>query len=134
MIRRIDLGLEEESIVEDLQEVGEVEEDEVTEEEIELDEIDAFLFDEIDEKTISVIAYPNPASLFIKFEIDGVESAEFDISILDASGRRVLSDSFSDNSYEIMLNDFIAGYYFYRIVVKEDPKKTVLSGKFVKVD
>lgn len=128
VIRRIKLGEKQEVEVEELEdELNEsVEEDEI--------EIESMILDDIDEETLSVSVYPNPASLFIKFEVEGSASNDFMIQIVDMSGKNIYSDSFSDASYEIMLNDFLAGAYFYKIVVKEEPKTKVLSGKFIKAN
>ena len=105
-------------------------ETETEEEEI---EIESAVIEEVAEETISVSVYPNPASLFINFDIAGNGSSEFLIQIIDVSGKVIFSDQFSDTRYELLLSDFPSGTYFYRIADKNKPDSKILSGKFVRV-
>lgn len=98
-------------------------------------EIKSAEIDELAEETISASIYPNPASLFINFEInnsggDGI----YLIKILSSTGQLVHSDSFEDTSYELMLSDFPSGNYFYKIVEKTKSNTLVLSGNFIRIE
>jgi len=80
------------------------------------------------EETSSVNVYPNPASDFVKFEMENnVDNLE--LSVFDNAGRQIKQLTFNGKSAEINLSNFPAGVYSYRITNSD---KLMDSGSFVK--
>ena len=138
VFRRINFHEEEEEEEEEVlvEETIEEEQDVLEEEheEVESPQIESAEIEEVAEEIFSVSVYPNPASLFINFDIEGGADPEYLIQIIDVTGKIIYTDSFRDTRYELILTDFTSGSYFYRIAQKNNPTAEVLSGKFIQAN
>ena len=86
----------------------------------------------ISDETISASVFPNPASLYINFELKSGSTLTCSIAVFDGSGQLLHKDSFTGNHYRLSLDRFVPGTYFYRLQSSSDQEK-ILSGKFVKI-
>ena len=139
VIRRIRFEEESEEELIEEETINELEEEEIEievleEEETDNSPIESMILEDVAEDALSVSVYPNPASLFINFDIETDQQSEFMIQIIDANGRVIYTDRFNDTRYELLLSDFTAGTYFYKIVRNTTKVTEVLSGKFVRVN
>lgn len=93
-------------------------------------------FDNISQKTLSASVFPNPASMFINFQVNPeiVSDSPFQIQVFDVSGRSLHENSFTGFQYELDLSQFVAGTYFYRILLKNEEEIEFISGQFVKIN
>ena len=82
----------------------------------------------LSEETSSVKVYPNPASDFVKFEIEN-EAQNLELSIFDNAGRQIKQVTFNGKSTEVNLSNFPAGVYSYRI---SDSDNLMDTGSFIK--
>lgn len=76
--------------------------------------------------TVKVI--PNPVNIFADIVIDAPSVNTKTISVCDAMGRNILSESFENNSYRIYKNQLPTGMYFFTI---SDEQQAIHSGKFI---
>ena len=66
--------------------------------------------------------YPNPASQFLTIEFN--EAIDFDISVYNISGQKIMTQNSTDVMQRIDLHDFAEGIYLLEIVSK-DTKNSV---------
>ncbi len=83
-------------------------------------------------ETISASIFPNPASLYINFELKNNSSLHCTITVFDGSGKQLYKDTIDGNNYTLPLDRFVPGTYFYRLQFSSSQEK-ILSGKFVKI-
>lgn len=97
--------------------------------------IQEMTIEDLDEKIISVAAYPNPTSLYINFAVENssLDSRNYHLDVFSMNGRKVYQADFSENFYELNVNQFVAGTYSYRIINNND-RQEYFAGKFIKVD
>ncbi len=75
-----------------------------------------------------VSIYPNPTSDFANFTIVGGNNNSKVISLYDATGRIVKSNSFTSNKVSVNVADVASGIYYYSII---ENKKQVSTGKLI---
>ena len=83
-------------------------------------------------ETISASIFPNPASLYITFELKNRPALPCTIAVFDGSGQLLHQDTFEGNNYTLPLDRFVPGTYFYRLQSPSSQEK-ILSGKFIKI-
>ncbi|HUR32044.1 MAG TPA: T9SS type A sorting domain-containing protein, partial [Saprospiraceae bacterium] len=83
-------------------------------------------------ETISASVFPNPASLYINFELKNRPAFPCTIAVFDGSGQQLHQDTFEGNNYTLPLDRFVPGTYYYRLQFSSSQEK-ILSGKFVKI-
>lgn len=78
--------------------------------------------------SVSVLAYPNPSTGRISFNLNNYSGDEFIVSVFDANGKEILRKT-ECRSKELTLNDniFSKGLYIYKIQFENSVK----SGKFI---
>lgn len=64
--------------------------------------------------TISV--YPNPTTEFLNITIDGIQSSNWDVKVLDMNGRVVRITNFTGNVYSMNVSEFATGIYTLQLV------------------
>jgi hypothetical protein len=76
---------------------------------------------EIDDKTIKVDLFPNPASDFINIRFEGLESTiDADFSIIDLTGNRLYTTHkriYNNGSTKLNINDLPTGIYFIELSI-----------------
>ena len=86
----------------------------------------------VSEETISASVFPNPASLYINFELKNGPTPPFTIAVFDGAGQLLHKDTFEVNSYRLSLEQFVPGTYVYRLQSSSSQEK-ILSGQFIKI-
>ncbi|NJK94681.1 MAG: T9SS type A sorting domain-containing protein [Bacteroidales bacterium] len=66
-------------------------------------------------KLADIKLYPNPAIEKLVFEIDAEESKTYTVAIYNLSGKKLISESFSDKVSEVDLQNIKAGTYIVEI-------------------
>jgi hypothetical protein len=82
-----------------------------------------------------IIAYPNPASAYIRFSpaSDSVSPKDkYKVMIYDVSGKEVYNEEhrFTQGEIEVSIMGFVEGVYYYKIIPTKGSR--VYGGKFVK--
>jgi len=98
----------------------------------EISQVSQVTFQTVSTETISASIFPNPASLYINFELKTKSALRCTIAVFDGSGRQLHKDTFEGNNYTLPLDRFVPGTYFYRLQFSSTQEK-ILSGKFVKI-
>jgi len=69
-----------------------------------------------EQKTLSLEIYPNPSKGNFKIRSSGDDAHTYDVTIMDISGKTILSGQLGDTrDYSFNLSGFPRGYYFVRI-------------------
>ncbi len=104
-------------------------------EEVENDQLTISLPSIEHKEPISVVVYPNPASIDISFHIENPKqsnSGEYQLSIFTLQGKPVHQRKFTGEKTTIDVSSYIPGQYVYRIFSSEDHQ--MISGQFIKVE
>lgn len=90
--------------------------------------------DALSQEAMSVAVFPNPASIYINFELKNREDTnpKFLLKVTDMTGKQMHQASFQSVFYELDIAQFPPGTYAYQIINQKD-KKDYLTGKFVKI-
>lgn len=86
----------------------------------------------VSEETISASVFPNPASLYINFELKNGPTPPFTIAVFNGAGVLLHKDTFEGYSYRLPLEQFVPGTYVYRLQSSSGQEK-ILSGQFIKI-
>jgi hypothetical protein len=86
----------------------------------------------ISPEAISASIFPNPASLYINFELKSDVGVPYTIAVFDASGKQLHKQVFEGHTYTLSLDQFAPGTYFYHLQTASGGDQ-FLSGKFIKV-
>ncbi|MBK9013831.1 MAG: T9SS type A sorting domain-containing protein [Saprospiraceae bacterium] len=88
----------------------------------------------LSQEAMSVAVFPNPASIYINFELKNREDTKpnFLLKVADMNGKQMHQASFQSVYYELDIAQFPPGTYAYQIINQKD-KKDFLTGKFVKI-
>jgi hypothetical protein len=84
---------------------------------------------ELESQSAGFIIYPDPVTDQSILEIRNVSFREFNMQIMDATGRIVSSHHVSGNSTVIRKNDLTEGIYF--IFITDENTQSLMKGKFV---
>ncbi len=107
-----------------------------TSEEEELPIVKGVQIDEVDEEVISLSLFPNPASIYINFRLNGdlKADAKYIVEIFDMDGKPVFSQEFDQSEIELEISTLPSGQYFYRLFNADRQMDTkIFSGKFIKI-
>lgn len=70
--------------------------------------------------TISISAYPNPATDIVRLDMTNVSTGDYAINVFDISGRRLLQNqiAINNNTYSFTLNTqtWVAGVYYVQVL------------------
>ncbi len=91
--------------------------------------------EDLDEDIISVAVFPNPASIYINFEIDKNDSdlGRYHLDVFSVNGRRIRQANFGEKTYELDIADLPSGTYTYRIYNLANNQE-YFTGKFIKME
>ncbi|UTW61117.1 PCMD domain-containing protein [bacterium SCSIO 12741] len=81
-----------------------------------------------DQTSVRVAAYPNPASDFVYFNIDGLHQEVFPLVVRDLQGREVMRTELTRDLSKIEVSHLDPGIYLYEITQQQIP---VGSGRIV---
>jgi len=69
--------------------------------------------------SISIFAYPNPASNFLTLSIKDYELSNLKFELFDVNGKLLKSKNITEDKTKIAINDLPAAVYFLKIADKE---------------
>ena len=76
----------------------------------------------------SVKYYPNPASVAINFEFNGIETRGMTMQLFNFMGKKVYEFVPANSRFFIMLDGFTRGIYIYQL--RDKTGKIIESGRF----
>lgn len=72
--------------------------------------------------------YPNPATTFVNFDMQGNYDKGYSIQVFNFLGRKMFESTNISQSTRLNLTDFVRGVYIYQL--RDRSGKVVESGKF----
>lgn len=66
-------------------------------------------------QVLGLDVFPNPTNGIITVLFENIESSKYNLEVIDATGRKLLTQTISENSTQVDLSSFVKGVYMIRI-------------------